>query len=81
MKKIYDSDITKILSVPSSTLKDWKKSDATNWRFKVYSFLKQQSKKDLEDFVINLVSSKNIFGQNSNALKDSDENISSSRSQ
>ena len=51
MKKIYDSDITKILSIPSSTLKDWKKSDATNWRFKVYNFLKQQSKSDLENFI------------------------------
>ena len=76
MKKIYDSDITKILSVPSSTLKDWKNSDATNWRFKVYNFLKQQSKEDLEVFTIALASNKNTSGQNTSGQNsDASENI------
>ena len=79
MKKIYDSDITKILGIPRTNLQDWKNSDATNWRYKVYNFLKQQSKENLEVFTIALASNKNTSGQNtsgqnSDASEDTTEN-------
>lgn len=45
---LSDADITKLLKIPSATVRDWKKTDSDNWRNKLYHFLKSHSYSELE---------------------------------
>lgn len=45
---LSDSDITKLLKIPSATIRDWKKTPPDNWRNKLYHFLKSHSYSELE---------------------------------
>jgi phage pi2 protein 07 len=49
--KLYDTDITKLLGVPNTTLQDWKKQDIDNWRFKLYKLMKSFNKAEFEELV------------------------------
>ncbi|MEN4046202.1 helix-turn-helix domain-containing protein [Sulfurimonas sp. NWX367] len=44
---LSDSDITRLLGVPRSTIQDWKKSPNDTWRKKLYIFLKSHSYSEL----------------------------------
>ena len=46
--KLGDTDITIMLGVPNTTLRDWKKNDSTNWRKKLYTFIKSHTYEELE---------------------------------
>lgn len=37
-----DTEISKRFNIPTSTLSDWKKRDKTNWRYRLYWFIKQK---------------------------------------
>ena len=49
--KLAESDITVLLGVPSRTLQDWKKTNHSNWRYKIYNLLKNHTYEELETFV------------------------------
>lgn len=46
--KLGDSDITDMLGLPRTTIQDWKKTDSTNWRKKLYTFIKSHTYEELE---------------------------------
>lgn len=46
--KLGDTDITNFLGVPNTTLRDWKKTESTNWRKKLYTFIKSHTYEELE---------------------------------
>ena len=39
-----DVEISKKYGIPARTIADWKKADPANWRFKVYTKLKDEEK-------------------------------------
>ena len=41
---MQDKEIIEVFGIPKATLDTWKKTDADNWRFDVYHFLKNQDK-------------------------------------
>lgn len=43
-----DTELIKILNIPSSTISDWKKTDEDNWRKIIYELLKSYPKEELE---------------------------------
>ena len=47
-KKLFDTDLTELLGIPNTTLRDWKKYDSDNWRKRLYDFLKSHSKEELQ---------------------------------
>ena len=53
---IKDTQITGFFGVPRSTIQDMKKTDKDNWRFKVYTFLKQQNEETIKKFFEDLKS-------------------------
>ena len=42
-----DTEISKRFGIPISTLSDWKKRDQSNWRFKLYWFMKEKLSKEI----------------------------------
>jgi hypothetical protein len=47
--KMFDTDITKKIGIPVTTLQDWKKKSPDNWRYKLYTFLKSHTVEELEE--------------------------------
>lgn len=43
-----DTELNKILNIPTTTLSDWKKADVDNWRKIIYELLKSYTKEELE---------------------------------
>ena len=41
-------EINELFGIPQRTLTDWKNSKETDWRKKVFEFLKNSTKKDIE---------------------------------
>jgi len=54
---IKDTQITELLGIPRNTMQNMKNSDSSNWRFKVYSFLKNQ---DIENLKIELTKNETL---------------------
>jgi hypothetical protein len=46
-----DTELTKYLGLPNTTSRDWKKADKDNWRYRIYHFIKQQPKENIEHFL------------------------------
>lgn len=47
---LNDMDIMRLFGVPNTTMRDWKKKDKSDWRYKVAMFLKSQDKERVEAF-------------------------------
>ena len=45
---LSDTDITRLLGIPNTTLRDWKKLSSDNWRKKLYLFLKSHTYSELQ---------------------------------
>jgi hypothetical protein len=50
-KKMSDTEIGRIFKMPISTMQDFKNKDKDDWRYRVYTFIKQQPKENLEHFL------------------------------
>ena len=53
---LKDTEIKELCGLPVTTLRDMKKKESTNWRYKVYNYLKIQNR----DTVINTFEVLNI---------------------
>ena len=51
MKAISDVKIEKIVGVPNTTLRDWKKKDRSDYRRVLYDMLKNMSEEELKEKV------------------------------
>ena len=51
MKAISDVKIEKIVGVPNTTLRDWKKKDRSDYRRILYDMLKNMSEEELKEKV------------------------------
>ena len=48
---LNDMNIMRLFGVPNTTMRDWKKKDKSDWRYKVAMFLKSQDKERVEAFL------------------------------
>jgi hypothetical protein len=48
---LSDMDIKRLFGIPNTTMRDWKKKDKSDWRYKVAMFLKSQEKDKVEAFL------------------------------
>jgi hypothetical protein len=48
---LNDMDVMRLFGVPNTTMRDWKKKDKGDWRYKVAMFLKSQDKERVEAFL------------------------------
>lgn len=46
-KNLKDIDISRLLNIPQSNLREWKKKENDNWRFKIYTILKNMSEEEI----------------------------------
>lgn len=53
-KKISDVKITQIMGLPRNTLQEWKKKDISDWRYKVYNYIKSKNEEELKSFISEL---------------------------
>jgi len=45
---LKDIEISRLFSVPVSTLQDWKKSNKDKWRYRIYTYLKLQNSDEIK---------------------------------
>ncbi|NQY22852.1 MAG: hypothetical protein HRT41_02380 [Campylobacteraceae bacterium] len=43
-----DTELNRIINIPTTTLSDWKKKDTDNWRKITYELLQSYTKEELE---------------------------------
>jgi len=48
---LKDTEVKKYFGVPVTTMRDWKKKDKNDWRYRVAMFLKNQDHKKVEAFL------------------------------
>ena len=48
---ISDNKLSLLLGIPIGTLRDWKKSDKTKWRYRLYISLKGFREDELKEFL------------------------------
>ena len=47
-----DTELNRIINIPTTTLSDWKKKDTDNWRKITYELLQSYTKEELEKRVV-----------------------------
>lgn len=46
-KPLKDTDISAIFNISVNTIRDWKVKEKTNWRYKIYTLIKNMSKDEI----------------------------------